>query len=322
MYVTQRSVKEAQASIEADSVALILQIALVPEGEPARRGDRSPYGEVVNIPLAQLIADCDFAVEHAAQTSRLGGRGRSALTTCHIELEGPVSSPKLNPTTPIDLEQLLKFLLPKINDVVCWFYQKNKDRISGEELDDLLQQINLMLIDDNCRHLRSFNGQYSFETWLQPVVDSHINNYLNSRKQTGSLDTPPTGTQSPLVSQIAPQPLLDPRVRKVMTLITGAPARKWTLGELATDVKLSPRQLERLFKAELAQSPMQYLRRYRLEVARKMLEGSFDRVKDIAICTGYNPQNHHFERDFKEQYGFSPTEYRRRFHSFHQSSSL
>lgn len=227
-----------------------------------------------------------------------------------------MSLPSLNLTVPIDPEQLLKFLLPKINDAVCWFYQKNKERICWEEFDDLIQQIKLMLIDDNCRQLRSFNGQYSFKTWLQPVVDNHINNYLNSQKQPEILDTPPTATQSPLVSQIALQPLLDPRVRKVMTIITRNPARKWTLGELAAGVKLSPRQLERLFKAELAQSPMQYLRHYRLELARKMLEGSFDRIKDIAICTGFNPQNHHFERDFKTTYGVSPTEYRRRFHDF------
>ena len=230
-------------------------------------------------------------------------------------------SPSLNLNAPIDLEQFLAFLLPKINDAVWWFYQKNKDRVFWEELDDLAQQIKLMLIDDNCRQLCSFNDQYSFKTWLQLVVDNHINNYLNSRKQTEGLDTPPTAIQSPLISQTAlPPPLLDPRVRKVMTLITSNPARKWTLGELATDVKLSPRQLERLFKAELAQSPMQYLRRYRLEVARKMLDSSFDRVKDIATRTGYSPQNHHFERDFKEQYGVSPTEYRRLFHSFRQSS--
>ena len=118
-----------------------------------------------------------------------------------------MSLPTLNPTAPIDLEQLLKFLLPKINDAVCWFYQKNKDRICWEELDDLMQQIKLMLIDGNCRQLRSLNGQYSFKTWLQSVVDNHINNYLNSQKQTKSLDTPPTTTQSPLVSQIA---LLNP----------------------------------------------------------------------------------------------------------------
>ena len=235
--------------------------------------------------------------------------------------DNSVLSPGLNLNAPIDPEHLLKFLLPKIADAVWWFYQQNKDRICWEELDGLIQQIKLMLIDDNYRQLRLFNGQYSFKTWLQPFVDKHINNYLNSRKQTESLDTSLTATQSPLVSQIALQPLLDPRVRKVMTSITINPAQKWTLGELAAGVKLSPRQLERLFIAELAQSPMQYLRHYRLAVARKMLISSFDHIKDIAICTGFNPQNHHFERDFKKKYGVSPTEYRRRFHGLRLSPS-
>jgi RNA polymerase sigma factor (sigma-70 family) len=99
-----------------------------------------------------------------------------------------VPSSNQDSTAPIDLEEILITLLPKINDAVRWLHLRYKDRIRQDELDDLSQQIILLLIEDNCRRLRSFNGQSSFRTWLQEVVTNHICHYLKSRKQNESLD--------------------------------------------------------------------------------------------------------------------------------------
>ncbi len=97
-------------------------------------------------------------------------------------------SPIFNTTAPIDLEQLVTILLPQINDAVRWSYPRYKDRIRQDELDDLSQQIILILIEDNCRWLHSFNGQSSFKTWLQEVVSHHIYKYIYNRKQIERLD--------------------------------------------------------------------------------------------------------------------------------------
>jgi RNA polymerase sigma factor (sigma-70 family) len=105
-----------------------------------------------------------------------------------IELEGSVSLLNLNPTAPLDLEQLVAILLPDVSDAVRWASLKYQGRICPDELDDLSQQIILTLIEDNCRRFRSFNGQSSFKTWLQAVVDHHIHNYFYRRKQTETLD--------------------------------------------------------------------------------------------------------------------------------------
>jgi RNA polymerase sigma factor (sigma-70 family) len=105
-----------------------------------------------------------------------------------IERQESVSSPHFNSTGPIDLEQLIAILLADINDVVRWAYLRYRGRICLDELDDLSQQIILTLIKNHCRRLRSFSGQSSFKTWLQAVVDHHIYNYSNRRKQTEPLD--------------------------------------------------------------------------------------------------------------------------------------
>jgi RNA polymerase sigma factor (sigma-70 family) len=114
--------------------------------------------------------------------------GRRLLIDRQIELEESVSLPTLNPHAPIDLDQLVAILLPNINDAVRWAYLRYQGRIREDELDDLSQQIILILIEDNCRRFRSFNGQSSFKTWLQAVVNHHIYNYFTRWKQIESLN--------------------------------------------------------------------------------------------------------------------------------------
>ena len=96
--------------------------------------------------------------------------------------------PNLDPTTPINLEQLVPALLPDIYDAVRWAYLRYQGRICQDEFDDLSQQIILMLIEDNCRRLRSFNYQASFKTWLQVVINHHVCKYFHRRKHTECLD--------------------------------------------------------------------------------------------------------------------------------------
>jgi RNA polymerase sigma factor (sigma-70 family) len=113
-------------------------------------------------------------------------------------------SPNLNTTAPNDLEQLVTTLLPKINDAVSWSFSIYKDRIRRDELDDFSQQIFLLLIDNNCRWLRSFNDHSSFKTWLQAVVNHYIYKYSNRRKEIESLDELDEGslTYSPMLDQV------------------------------------------------------------------------------------------------------------------------
>jgi RNA polymerase sigma factor (sigma-70 family) len=114
--------------------------------------------------------------------------GCSLLIEGQIELEGSASLSNLNPTAPTDLEQLVAILLPDVNDAVHWAYLRYHGCICQDELDDLSQQIVLALIEDNCRRFRSFNGQVSFKTWLQAVVNHHIYKYFYRRKQTDAID--------------------------------------------------------------------------------------------------------------------------------------
>jgi len=90
-----------------------------------------------------------------------------------------VSLPNLNPTAPVDLEQLLR----DVYEAVQWAYLQYQGRIRLDELDDFSQQIILKLFEDDCRRLHSFKRHSLPKTWLQRVVDNHIYTCLCRRRQ-------------------------------------------------------------------------------------------------------------------------------------------
>jgi RNA polymerase sigma factor (sigma-70 family) len=101
---------------------------------------------------------------------------------------GAVSLPSLNPTAPIDWEQLVARVYDDVYEAVKWACLRYRGRVRWDELDDFSQQIILKLFEDDCRRLRSFNNSFSFKTWLQRVVDHDVYRWLRRRKQAESLD--------------------------------------------------------------------------------------------------------------------------------------
>ena len=88
--------------------------------------------------------------------------------------------------------------------------------------------------------------------------------------------------------------------------------RKWTVEELAQEIKVSAPYLQQLFKKEMQISPIAYLRDVRLKKACELLETTFDNISEIRYKVGM-PNDSHFTRDFKKKYGVTPTECRRQY---------
>jgi CheY-like chemotaxis protein/AraC-like DNA-binding protein len=82
-----------------------------------------------------------------------------------------------------------------------------------------------------------------------------------------------------------------------------------SLSEMAQVVNLSPSRLRYLFKREIGIAPGHYLRAFRLERAKELLETTFLSVKEIISSIGVNDQSH-FIREFKKSYGLTPSQYR------------
>jgi two-component system, response regulator YesN len=81
---------------------------------------------------------------------------------------------------------------------------------------------------------------------------------------------------------------------------------------------LSVSRFQHLFKKEIGVSFTQYVKQQRLRKARKLLEATHLRIKEIRAQIGECNEKK-FLQNFKKTYGVTPTEYRKNFHNNRKS---
>ena len=104
--------------------------------------------------------------------------------------------------------------------------------------------------------------------------------------------------------------LRDPQLGRALGLIHRAPARPWTIDDLARAAGLSRSVFCARFLRLLGQPPMQYLARWRMEAAAGLLRDSRAPVASVALEVGYESEAA-FARAFKREVGTSPARWRR-----------
>jgi AraC family carnitine catabolism transcriptional activator len=78
--------------------------------------------------------------------------------------------------------------------------------------------------------------------------------------------------------------------------------------ELAKTVGLSQRQMERLFRRELATTARELYQRLRLERAERLLNYGSMRVREVGVACGYSSLSQ-FSRCFKKHFGIAPSRF-------------
>jgi len=104
--------------------------------------------------------------------------------------------------------------------------------------------------------------------------------------------------------------LRDQFVGKTLALIHSRPAHGWTVDELARAVGQSRSVLAERFTGLVGRPPMQYLTRWRLQLAGDLLRTGRRTVAAIAADVGYDSEAA-FSRAFKREMGLSPAAWRR-----------
>ena len=92
-------------------------------------------------------------------------------------------------------------------------------------------------------------------------------------------------------------------------------AERINVEDLANHCLLSRRNFERRFKKATNYSPAEYIQYLKIEAARRQLESSRYHINEVMYAVGYN-DNKAFRTTFKKITGFSPLEYRNRFHAY------
>ena len=105
--------------------------------------------------------------------------------------------------------------------------------------------------------------------------------------------------------------LRDPFVARSLSLMHAAPAFDWTVEELARQTGLSRSTLAERFNGMVGMPPMQYLAKWRMQIAWGLLSTGRVTMGTIAEETGYGSEAA-FSRAFKRMVGIPPTAWRHR----------
>ncbi len=102
----------------------------------------------------------------------------------------------------------------------------------------------------------------------------------------------------------------DPNLSRALQAIHADPARGWSLAELAREAGLSRTGFALKFADRMDETPMSYLTRWRMLLARQALGGSRVTVAEVAETVGYASEAA-FARVFKRETGLTPAAFRR-----------
>lgn len=105
--------------------------------------------------------------------------------------------------------------------------------------------------------------------------------------------------------------LRDPVVGRALALLHARPGEAWTVERLAAEVGRSRSALAERFRALVGQAPMQYLSRWRIQLAVRRLEQTRVKVGVLALELGYESEAA-FSRAFKQATGTPPSRWRPR----------
>lgn len=103
--------------------------------------------------------------------------------------------------------------------------------------------------------------------------------------------------------------LRDPLVGRAIALLHAQPVRSWTLDELAAESGASRSALASRFTQLMGYPPIQYLTRWRMQLAAKRLNERGAKIAAVAQEVGYDSEAA-FSRAFKKFSGKSPSEWR------------
>jgi AraC-like DNA-binding protein len=102
----------------------------------------------------------------------------------------------------------------------------------------------------------------------------------------------------------------DPSIGRALALMHERPAEDWTLERLGEATALSRSTLHERFVHFLGQTPMQYLSKWRMQLAARTLCETDAKVLQVALEVGYENEAA-FARAFRREVGTSPAAWRR-----------
>lgn len=152
-------------------------------------------------------------------------------------------------------------------------------------------------------------GTAALDMMLKLIGDDFDENLVNrvcEQVLTDRVRSPTDRQRLPLRARLGVQ---NSKILTIIELMEGNLSEPLSLIEIADNVDLSRRQIERLFRSEMGRSPARYYLEIRLDRARHLLIQSPMPVVEVAIACGFVSASH-FSKCYRELYARSPQQER------------
>jgi transcriptional regulator GlxA family with amidase domain len=267
--------------------------------------------------------------------------GKPAPLTCGIELpsSGPLSEAKgasllmviagykLAEVATRPLIRDLRRMAPSFAavggvDAAAWVLARAgllngyRATVHWEDLEDLAHshpQIDVRpdryVIDRN--RMTAGGAAPAYDLMLQLIRARH--GAAQARQVAQSFLSPPRPGSEPQIAASGtrpPDPALDSRVARVLARMETTLETPLSVASLATEVSLSPRRLETLFRQNLGTTPAAHGLSLRLAAARRLLTDTRHPLADIALRTGFS-SSATLSRAIRRAFGHPPSALRR-----------
>lgn len=104
----------------------------------------------------------------------------------------------------------------------------------------------------------------------------------------------------------------DETIKEVQQYIEENYAEKLSVDGLASKFAISSRTFIRRFKKATLNTPLEYMQRVKIEVAKKRFESTPQNISEVMYLVGYNDEKA-FRKTFRKFTGLSPLEYRKKY---------
>ncbi len=242
-----------------------------------------------------------YMVGHGAKQVYLGGRSYHYGTNSYLVMTVPLPAECNGVATPEDplLGMMIDIDLSIVHEIISELESEQHDFSSTSKADALfVSERNPLMQDAVLRLLRALSHP-SEARLLGPGIVREIWYRVMCGENASSLYA--LATKSSHLARI------DRALKQIHTQYQD----RLDVDALAALVHMSPSAFHRAFKEVTATSPMQYLKRIRLDRARSLLLEQGLRVNEAASSVGYESATQ-FSREFKRIFGQSPVEVLRR----------
>ncbi|MCH2078018.1 MAG: helix-turn-helix domain-containing protein [Rhodobacteraceae bacterium] len=114
---------------------------------------------------------------------------------------------------------------------------------------------------------------------------------------------------------------LSPLVGRAAKIFASSLAEPISVAQVADELGISPRHLERSFKQSTGLNPTNYYRKMRMDAARQMVLYTNDRISEICAAVGY-ASTQTFSKHYQAAFSVSPKEDRNRINLFRVKGNL